>query len=313
MELIEAGQKPEFQASSAGINKDSAARSHNGTSWSPEERAASEIKGFATHVQSIYEELKAHTHSDTQREYLNTQMVIFQGNYAAKYNDYLSAKGRCISSFIAGGSNFPVRRAEKANNAEQRRYEDMTEWIGRAKATILREIKKMGVEEAGGELAVLQKKIERLEKAHAAMVASNKIIKKKNATQEEKVQAIIKETGLSEKTAREMFVPDFAGNIGFPGWSLQNSNANIHRMKARLQELQTKETTPTSDIRFTGGVIQDSQEHDRVRIFFDEKPDQDIINKLKSEGWRWSPAMHAWQRKRTPQAMSSAKRIIGVV
>jgi len=302
----------QFIASSAGINKDIAARSHHNISFFPEERATSEINGFAAHVQSIYEEINKHARSDTQREYLINQMVIFQGNYAHKYNDYLSAKGRCISSFITGGSNFPVRRAEKANNAEHNKYEDMSEWIERAKAAILREMKKMAVEEAGGDVEVLKRKIAMLENSHEAMVESNKIIRK-STTQEEKVKAIMDKTGLKEETVLTMFKPDYLGNIGFVGWQLQNSNANIHSAKKRLAELETKEATPTSDITFAGGSIVDNSEADRVQIHFDAIPEEAMRTKLKGEGWKWSPHNVCWQRKRTLMAMSSAKRITGAI
>jgi hypothetical protein len=303
----------QFTASSAGINKDIAAGSHMHTSFDPEKRAIQETEGFKAEVQSIYDELSESAKSEKQKQYLNEQMSVFQSNYAHKYNDYLSTKGRTFSVMITGASGFNNRAHDKTNKAEQNRYEDLQEFKHRAFAAILREIKKMAVEEAGGELAVMQKKIESAEKCHEVMVISNRIIKKKGATQEEKVKTIMDATGVSEEMATKMFKPDYMGNIGFPGWSLQNSNANIRRMKERITEMQAKEATPTSDITFAGGSIVDNAEADRVQIHFDAIPDEAMRSKLKGEGWRWSPFNTAWQRKRTPAAMQSAKRITGAV
>jgi len=214
---------------------------------------------------------------------------------------------------ITGASGFNNRAHDKANRAEQNRYDDMQDFKQRAFAAILRELKKMAVEEAGGELAVMQKKIESAEKCHEAMVISNRIIKKKGATQDEKVKSIMEATGSSEETATKMFKPDFAGNIGFPGWSLQNSNANIRRMKERITELQAKEATPTSDIAFADGSVVDNSEADRIQIIYNEIPDETTRAKLKSEGWKWSPKNSAWQRMRTDNSRASAKRITGAV
>ncbi|MDO9398082.1 MAG: hypothetical protein Q7T71_16170, partial [Herbiconiux sp.] len=77
------------------------------------------------------------------------------------------------------------------------------------------------------------------------------------------------------------------------------------------KELEKKEVTPTGEITFTGGSIVDNREEDRVQIFFDQKPDQAMIDKLKGEGWRWAPSVGAWSRKRTDAALYSARRITG--
>ena len=83
-------------------------------------------------------------------------------------------------------------------------------------------------------------------------------------------------------------------------------------MKARVEELQAKEDTPTTEIKFSGGTIIDNCEDDRVQIDFDEKPDDAMRANLKGSGWRWAPSVMMWQRKRTSAAMYSAKEILEV-
>lgn len=83
-------------------------------------------------------------------------------------------------------------------------------------------------------------------------------------------------------------------------------------MKKRLVELQANETSPADDVPFTDGRIVDNAEANRVQILFDTMPDEATRSHLKGGGWRWSPFNKAWQRKRTPQALQSARRIVGV-
>ena len=38
-------------------------------------------------------------------------------------------------------------------------------------------------------------------------------------------------------------------------------------------------------------------EDNRIQIFFDEKPEGDIRQELKSNGFKWAPSKNAWQRQ----------------
>lgn len=48
----------------------------------------------------------------------------------------------------------------------------------------------------------------------------------------------------------------------------------------------------------------------RIRFKFDGKPRQEIIDIMKSRGFKWSPSNKAWQRQNTPNGVYSAKRVI---
>lgn len=298
---------PEFQPNTALINKQLADRSHQGTSYDPETRARQEINEFGVWVQEVYDELKSYAKSEAQQAKLTEEIQRFQTGFAEKYNARLAAHGNCISTFITGASNFPTRRAEKANDTYERRYNEMVAFKDRAKAAILRELKRIKIDEAGGEIPLLMQKITNAEKYQEDMKKINAILRK-NAPDEDKVKAMIEATGCKEETARKLLAPDFCGRVGFT-YHLQNNLANIKRMKERLAQLQQKEATPTSDITFAGGRIVDNAELDRVQILYDAIPDEAIRSRLKGNGWRWSPREMAWQRKRTPQAMYDAKRI----
>jgi type I restriction-modification system DNA methylase subunit len=293
------------------VSPELAARSHMGTSWDPERRAQQEIAGFAGYVQEVHDNLKSYASTEAQKAFLDTEIKRFQDSFANKYNTLLAAKGRTMSTFITGGSGFNVRRAEKANDAEHNKYLEMIEFRDRAQAAILRELKKMAVEEAGGELEVLTKKVSDAKKNHEFMVKANVIIRK-NIPDEQKIKEIQALAPISEITIRKLLVPDFAKRIGFADYVLTNDNANIKRMEERVKELEKKEVTALADVEFTGGVIHDAKDDDRIHIIFDKKPDETMIETLKGSGWRWAPSVGAWSRKRTDAAIDSARRIVGL-
>ena len=51
-------------------------------------------------------------------------------------------------------------------------------------------------------------------------------------------------------------------------------------------------------------------EDGRIRFKFDGKPRQEIIDIMKSRGFRWSPSNKAWQRQNTPNGVWSAKQVM---
>ena len=78
-------------------------------------------------------------------------------------------------------------------------------------------------------------------------------------------------------------------------------------MRKRLEGLSAK----TSEVEFPGGSIVDNVEDNRVQVVFERMPDADMRKNLKSHGFRWAPSVGAWQRKRSPDAMRWAKKIVG--
>lgn len=51
-------------------------------------------------------------------------------------------------------------------------------------------------------------------------------------------------------------------------------------------------------------------EDGRIRFKFDGKPRQEIIDIMKSRGFKWSPSNKAWQRQNTPNGVWSAKKVM---
>jgi hypothetical protein len=97
-----------------------------------------------------------------------------------------------------------------------------------------------------------------------------------------------------------------------PSWVLSNRNGEIARLKQRLAKLQQVDEMEHVEIDFAGGTLLTNEEINRVQILFDEKPDEATREKLKTNGFRWSPREGAWQTQRTPQALRRAKYLLDI-
>lgn len=154
----------------------------------------------------------------------------------------------------------------------------------------------------------LQTKIDAAEQIQAHMVAVNKALRKAIGDRDAQIAALTK-LGLNDVAIVEILMPDCYGGIGYPHFRLTNNSANIRRMKAqvvkseRLNELESTEET-IGDIR-----IVDSQDANRVQMFFPGKPDAAIRDELKSNAFRWTPSIGAWQAYRSARAFNVAKEI----
>jgi len=97
-----------------------------------------------------------------------------------------------------------------------------------------------------------------------------------------------------------------------PAWQLSNRNAEMIRLKKRIEALRKVDEMDHVEIDFDGGQIVTNEEINRVQILFDEKPDEATRARLKSNGFRWSPRKGAWQALRTPAYLSRAKYLLGI-
>ena len=80
-------------------------------------------------------------------------------------------------------------------------------------------------------------------------------------------------------------------------WELSNIGANIRETKLRIQRLEEQENLEFPDVEFKGGKVIHNKEINRIQVFFDEIPNENIRNELKHSGFHWSRNEGAWQRQ----------------
>lgn len=145
----------------------------------------------------------------------------------------------------------------------------------------------------------LRDELEKCEKAQARMKQANSVIRAQKKSGEAAQLSALVALGFTQSQGLKLLTPDFCARIGFPNYALTNNNANIRRIKERIETLG----------KVAARAEQDDKEHDcgsyrvvecfsenRVRVFFPSKPSEAVRSILKSNGFRWSPDAGAWQR-----------------
>lgn len=97
---------------------------------------------------------------------------------------------------------------------------------------------------------------------------------------------------------------------GFQSFYLTNNNAEIKRLEARLKKIEANENKETQEKTKSWGKIVYNTEIERIQLIFDEKPSREIIDLLKSKGFRWSPKNKAWQRMLNSNAEWALKELL---
>jgi hypothetical protein len=207
---------------------------------------------------------------------------------------------------ITGGSNFPVRRAQKANNSESNKYNDFINWRER----YFNAVNRVPTKSPEDDREAAEKKLEKLLNVQLEMKAINAEIRKcKLKTLEELTHHLVVKEGFNPVlvSCMDSYHAKQTGKYKIPGFTLTNNNAKIKAAadKIKIMETRIDRKNTWKDIIFEGGHV--TIEDDRLKIFHDEKPEKEIIQEIKNNGFRWSPNWQCWCRKHTGNAIYSLK------
>lgn len=171
----------------------------------------------------------------------------------------------------------------------------------------------------------LRQRIADLEQRQERMTAENVIVRKYQRDRKaglnidtadqaalQSLQALGYPPGEARICLDALVTPDFAGRIGHPAYELTNNNANIRRLRERLEQVKETQATPATTIEGTSARFEDVPADNRVRLFFPGKPSADIRDRLKSNGFRWAPTLGCWQAYRNYRSITAAKREAGI-
>ena len=221
---------------------------------------------------------------------------------AQNLNNGYSIETRCPSVLICGPANFPVRKKEKQNAARDRNMQEYNHIQG-----LLDKIRSTGMGGISSDnpdaIDKLEAKLQSLQESQQAMKAANAYYRK-NKTLDGCPSISVKTVEeIKAQWARGWYV-----GIPFPPYSLSNNNANIKRVRDRLEGLKKRQVSSASEgWFFEGGRVEMNAEENRVQIFFDAKPDADMRGELKGRGFRWAPSQSAWQRQLNANGIAAAR------
>lgn len=120
--------------------------------------------------------------------------------------------------------------------------------------------------------------------------------------------------GISETEARVLLTPDELQRYGYVSYQLSNNNAEIRRLRTRIEDLSKKRVeavlTPETERSYGDIKVIENAADNRLQIAFPAKPSKDVIKALRSAGFHWSPTNGTWQRMLTNDARWKAEYVL---
>ena len=290
------------------INEGAARRAQDMNSFSDYKTgsATAEYRHYVDKAFALAQEQKKRV-DPMYHEKIDSLLDTYARKLAANMNHSFAIDARVPSILIAGGSNFPVRQKEKQNAA---RDSNMQEW--QYIQGLLDKIRSTGMggirQDDPQAIPKLQKKLDELVKAQETMKAVNAYYRKHGTLDGcphlspdniENLKADMASSWHYEKKP-------------FQSWELSNNNAEIHRVRQRIESLTRAKETVYVGWEFDGGHVEANREQSRLQVFFEDKPDADARQQLKEHGFRWAPSVGAWQRLLNGNAYYAADRISSI-
>lgn len=280
--------------------KELARRSGQGISMDPERWGEHMLDGMESGLAHFLEQLPEEVRDD------------YEDRYIEKYKEWLYAMSRCFSQMITGAGGWKpatFRRHERTNAAEKSARERLDEWCEKVIKRCNRQERLTG----WAEVERLQDKIDTLTKSQEMMKTANKVIRNKKLAEVEKVDELCA-IGYNEETAILLLHPkyDWYGQ-GFPSYQLSLNLAKIKDAEARMKRYaaMAQRATDGDEVHeYAWGKLVVAFGDERYRFMFDGKPEQEVIDLMKSNAFKWSRSNSAWQRQITSNAKYAVNRII---
>ena len=300
------------------INEETARQANNANSMRDylPGSATAEYHAAVDKAAALVADKKQHT-SPFYHGKLDAYLDSYAKRLAEYYNAYYRNEASCPSVLISGGSNFPVNKKNKQNARRDSLWQEYQQI-----EAILDKIKGIGTGPV--DLAdpharqILTSQLTAYEKELEDCKAANAYYRKHKTLDG---CPGIRAKDLDWLTRSGVFNAGANGTplelygCPFPAYHLQSVRGYIKRVQARLAELDKLEAAranPDPAADYDGFQLIRNAAENRLQIIFDEIPDPDMREKLKSNGFRWSPRNQAWQRQLTDNAERAAKSILGI-
>lgn len=289
------------------INEQTARVAKNINSFS-EYKEGSATAEYRHYVDKVYEVVERIAE---EKPHLLEKAERMAGHYSRKlsiyFNDYYRNEASCPSIMISGGGNFPVRKKEKQNSRREtlhKEWEYLESYARKIENLLTMKQPILSGDEQAVEL--LQEKLDGMMETQNMMKAVNAYYRKEKTldgcpelTQEE-----------TEKLKAEMASIWHWADVPYLPYELSNNNANIKRTRDRLESLKKVKEAGSQETECEFCKVVENTEIMRLQLIFDGKPEPEVREALKSNGFRWAPSQSAWQRQLTDNARYALKRVI---
>ena len=246
-------------------------------------KEGSATQEYNRRVEDVTEKInsaKEKVSDDESKIKLDYLLQKFKKDYANWVNKHNSNGANHVSWMISGRGNYNMNKHNKYVAREGKLWGEL-ENIMDIDTKIDKIVNSENIIKSSDKNALdkLRKKLEQEEKQHQEIKEYNKMARKE-------------------------------GKEPYATYVLQNSNQRIKNIKDRIKHLEKLSQQETKETEIDGIKIIDNVEANRLQIIFNDKPNENIRKKLKSNGFRWSPSNNAWQRFRGSEAERKAKMII---
>src|SRR5688572_15035589 len=104
----------------------------SGTSFNPERQGKSMRNDYAATLAGDYTQLRQIAEKNGTLDLLDAEFSRYREGYSKRYRAYLASSSRCVSTMIAGPSNFPAARMNKRADVAHKRLTELCEFRQRA-------------------------------------------------------------------------------------------------------------------------------------------------------------------------------------
>lgn len=286
-----------------------AKRSYTNLSHDPDRQGERLIKEFSVELENDLADISNWAQSAEQKVSVTETTAKYQKNYEKYLAAWLNSQSNCASSFITGPSNFPAERMKKLRRWAENHYIKFRNWRTRA----LKAIKKLYTLPEDP-LGMNKQKLADALKLHAFMKLVNSTHRAFLKNPQSLEGSELPETW---KIKIRSYIPQSSWiKHPFSTYQLSNNNARIKMYSNRIKVLEEKNIKAVAigkkEIPFTDGVVILNYEEDRIQIKHNEKPSREIIEKIKSRGFRWSASNKVWQRQINNMAIYFTTLITGI-
>ena len=266
-------------------------RAYSNLSFDPEKRAARIVLDYEKQLSEDLETIP----ENEQEQYI--------ANYKKYLFSWLSAMSNCYSVMITGGANFNNSRHDKANNRERARYDDFIDWREKAQKAINKKVEdsKPTEQKANEKWELLKREISR--KIEWGSVA--------NCVSMIERLAYNGEIELVKNCLN--LISEYNATHSRPFVTAKNKVWQFVEIAEMVRATsEAKKDKESKEIEINGVRIVENYDLDRLQMFFEGKPDNETILKLKHNAFKWSPSNGCWQRQLTNNAIYGMRRVLGL-
>lgn len=234
-------------------------------------------------------------YNSKQKETIEKRTKVFKEFLTQSYNEYLNISQNYVSWAVAGPANYNKTRYQKILGRMDKKHSEISDKIDK----FFDNTKKM-----------LKNDLSKDEVLTKYRNGYDEPISSDDPLAKEKLKAKLEYLETKHQKYKD-FNKDARknGTDQLPSYVLANSNQNIKSVKDRLSTLEKMNQLESGGYYFNAGEVRFDKNDMRVKIFFDERPDENVRQNLKEHGFKWSPSNMAWQRKLTPNAIYMTKQM----